>query len=334
MKRIRICMLMVLAALYACEKTEEEKTVQISTGETIDVSAYSATLGGTAVIHGYETTSRLTFGFILSEESLPDLNNGTVYNLSGILSEQSFSAIVDNLSPETCYYYVAFVKIGNVSWTGAVRSFMTMAGDVPKGAVDLGLSVLWAEKNVGADAPEQFGDYYAWGELEPKKVYTWGNYRFNGGYEILTKYCTDGRHGKDGLKDDILILEPDDDVARIAWGKTWRMPSKDEFEELLSTASDETNYTWTWTEINGHKGWSITYKANQASIFFPAAGFYKSYADTYYRDGFYWTSSLYAKNPLAAWAACHQYQGTRPAMEHKGRDLGYPIRPVMDKNGQ
>ena len=135
MKRIIICMLMVLAGFCSCEKTEEEKTVQILTGETIDVSAYSATLGGTAVIHGYETTSRLTFGFILSEESLPDLNNGTVYNLSGILSEQSFSAIVDNLSPETCYYYVAFVKIGNVSWTGAVRSFMTMAGDVPKGAV-------------------------------------------------------------------------------------------------------------------------------------------------------------------------------------------------------
>ena len=71
MKRIRICMLMVLAALYACEKTEEEKTIQVSTGDTIDVSAHSSTLSGAAVIHGFDASSRLTFGFILSEESLP-----------------------------------------------------------------------------------------------------------------------------------------------------------------------------------------------------------------------------------------------------------------------
>ena len=333
MKRIRICMLMVLAALYACEKAEEEKSIQVSTGDTVDVSAHSATLSGAAVIHGFDASSRLIFGFILSQESLPNPDNGTVYNLSGTSSEQQFTALVESLSSETRYYYVAFVKIGNVSRTGAVKSFITKAGDVPKGAVDLGLSVLWAEKNLGADAPEQFGNYYAWGELETKELYIWATYRFNGGYEILTKYCTDSRHGKEGLKDDILILEPDDDAARKALGESWRMPTKEEFEELLATASDEVKYSWEWTEINGHKGWNITCKANQTSIFFPAAGYFTSYASAYFRDGYYWTSSLYAKDPLGAWVACHEYEGTPPAMTHKFRGNGYPIRPVMDKNG-
>ena len=333
MKRFSICLLMALAGLFACEKADQEISVKVETREAADVSAHSVTLCGKAEIEGVDV-SRLSFGFILSEECLPDPDNGVVYDLSGTLSEQPFTTLVEGLLSETCYYYVAFVKFGYLIRTGAVKSFTTQEGEVPKGAVDLGLSVFWAEKNIGASAPEQFGDYYAWGEIATKEQYRANSYRFYQGWDArVTKYCTSSYYGYEGFKDDILVLEPDDDVARQMLGEPWRMPTKEEFEELLATESDEENYTWEWTEIKGHKGWSITFKTNQNSIFFPSSGYQlETWQETFNRDGFYWTSSLYAKNPMYAWAACHVYEGTRPAMADKLRSTGYAIRPVMEKN--
>ena len=103
--------------------------------------------------------------------------------------------------------------------------------------VDLGLSVKWATFNVGATSPEDYGDYFAWGETETKEEYTWENYKWcNGTVYKITKYnATDGK----------TILEPEDDVAQVLWGGNWRMPTIEEQTELREQC------IWTWTSING-----------------------------------------------------------------------------------
>ena len=135
--------------------------------------------------------------------------------------------------------------------------------------VDLGLSVKWATCNVGADKPEEYGDYYAWGETEPKDFYFWDTYKYcDGTYNSLTKY-TDSACGKDGFSDNKSVLVPEDDVAHVKWGGNWRIPTKDELEEL------RTKCTWTSTTLNGVKGYSVTSNVDgytDRSIFLPATG--------------------------------------------------------------
>ena len=168
--------------------------------------------------------------------------------------------------------------------------------------VDLGLSVKWAPCNVGATSPEEYGDYYAWGETESKTTYDWNTYKwatatwtYNGriGYyywdlETLTKYNTDSDYG---TVDNKTVLDPEDDAARANWGGAWRMPTDAECTELLE------NCTWTWTDDyngTGVKGRIVTSKINGNSIFLPAT----SYSESGY-CGFYWSSSLRSDSPRA-----------------------------------
>ena len=118
-------------------------------------------------------------------------------------------------------------------------------------AVDLGLSVKWATFNVGASYPEQFGGYFAWGETELKTTYDWSTYKYGNGSTNLTKYNT---NISSGTVDNKTTLDPSDDVARQKWGGSWRMPTYEEFRELLS------NCTWTWTTMNGVNGYKVTSK--------------------------------------------------------------------------
>lgn len=135
--------------------------------------------------------------------------------------------------------------------------------------VDLGLSVKWATCNVGANKPEEYGDYYAWGETDPKDFYFWDTYKYcDGTYNSLTKY-TDSAYGKDGFSDNKSVLDPEDDVAHVKWGGNWRIPTKEELEEL------RTKCTWTSTTLNGVRGYSVTSKVEgytDRSIFMPATG--------------------------------------------------------------
>ena len=131
--------------------------------------------------------------------------------------------------------------------------------------VDLGLpsGTLWATCNVGAENPEEQGDYFAWGETETKELYDWKQYKYstydNDNY-VLTKYCTDSLSGFNGLVDGLTVLEPVDDAARANWGNNWRMPTKEEMEEL----NQET--TFVWTTRNGVEGRLLT-GPNGNSIF-------------------------------------------------------------------
>ena len=133
--------------------------------------------------------------------------------------------------------------------------------------VDLGLSVKWATMNVGATTPEEFGDYFAWGETEPKIWYDWSVYKW-GTSTKLTKYCTDSSFG---TVDNKTTLDPEDDVAHVKWGGEWRMPTYDEWDELW-----DGKCTYTNTTQNGVKGFKLTSKVTGNSIFLPAAGYYEN----------------------------------------------------------
>lgn len=132
--------------------------------------------------------------------------------------------------------------------------------------VDLGLSVKWADRNIGAKSPEHFGDYFAWGETEPKSNYSISNYKWNNGDETdFTKYCINSKYGYNGFTDDKTILDKEDDAAYINWGDKWRMPTQIELVELIY------NCKWEWTTSNNVNGYLVT-GLNGNSIFLPAAG--------------------------------------------------------------
>ena len=132
--------------------------------------------------------------------------------------------------------------------------------------VDLGLpsGTLWATCNVGARSPEEFGDHFAWGETTPKRVYIWENYEWcNGRYNTMTKYCTNSENGTvDGKTE----LDPEDDAAYMNWGPSWRMPTREQQNEL------RTNCTWVWTSMNGVNG-QLVIGPNGNSLFLPAADY-------------------------------------------------------------
>jgi hypothetical protein len=157
-------------------------------------------------------------------------------------------------------------------------------------AVDLGLSVKWATCNVGANIPEDYGYYFAWGETQSKENYDWRTYKYcNRTFSIntLTKYNADSRYGR---VDNKTTLEAQDDAATANWGGAWRMPTKAEQDEL------RTKCKWVWTTLNGVYGYKVI-GPNGNSIFLPAAGY--MVGGTLYdagSRGYYWSSSLNTGN--------------------------------------
>ena len=169
--------------------------------------------------------------------------------------------------------------------------------------VDLGLpsGTLWATCNIGASSPEDYGDYFAWGETEPydengKTTFDWSTYKWcNGSPSTLTKYNTSSSYG---TVDNKTELDLEDDAAYVNWGSNWRMPSKAQFDELINSS-----YTTTeWTTVNGVDGRLITSKTNGNSVFLPAAGYRNDtslgLAGSY---GNYWSRTLYTDDPNYAW---------------------------------
>lgn len=191
--------------------------------------------------------------------------------------------------------------------------------------VDLGLpsGTLWATMNVGANAPEEYGDYFAWGETTTKDVYNWTTYQWcTGKWNTMTKYCTKSNHGYNGFVDNKTELDPEDDAATANWGSQWCMPSKEQQDELLSQC------TWQWTTSNGVKGYKVTSRSNGATIFFPAAGYYDS--GTLYsteKMGYYWSRTLSADKSYEAWYF-YFYQSSALQAFAGNRLSGYTVRAV------
>lgn len=185
-------------------------------------------------------------------------------------------------------------------------------------AIDLGLSVKWASCNIGASKPEDPGKYFAWGEIRSKKVYDSSTYRWcDGSYNSLTKYGADSLYG---VVDDKLVLEMADDIAHTNWGGEWRMPTKEEQDELRKKC------TWDWDNRNGVTGYIVTSKINGESIFLPAAGSFTDSLHAMNTTGYYWSSSLYVETPNRA---CGLYMdSTRVGWFYSTRGSGQSVRAV------
>ena len=207
-------------------------------------------------------------------------------------------------------------------------------------AVDMGLpsGLKWASWNLGASKPEEYGDYYAWGETESyyssldplvwkedkDSGYNVASYKWClGSYETLTKYCTYlsyGSYGYNGFIDNKTVLDLEDDAAHVNLGGSWRMPTDAEWTELRE------NCTWTWTTQNGVSGRLVT-ASNGNSIFLPAAGSWRD-TDLVARDsGVYWSSSLDSDRPSNASRVIFYYGNVIRGYDI--RHLGYSIRPVF-----
>lgn len=173
-------------------------------------------------------------------------------------------------------------------------------------AVDLGLSVKWANMNVGAESVTDYGDYFAWGETEGyksgKKNFSESTYKYymsttekytdKDGFEVTenkkgyTKYVADDYRGYDGFRDDKETLDLEDDAANANWGGEWRMPTSKEIDELVYKCS------WQWCALNNVWGYKVV-GPNDNYIFLPAAG-YRGDSSLYgaVSRGYYWSSSL------------------------------------------
>ncbi len=170
--------------------------------------------------------------------------------------------------------------------------------------VDLGLSVRWATCNLGADEPSDYGWYYAWGETEPKESYISGN--------SITY----------GKSMDVIEEDSGFDAANDTWGGFWRLPSKQEIDELSLKCTHE------WTTMGEHKGYKIT-GPNGNSIFLPAAGCcYKSKLYNAEISGFYWTST---PHETINYNAYELFIGVGMFTSSTNyRYIGQSIRPVIE----
>ena len=234
---------------------------------------------------------------------------------------------------------------GNVSAVSVFKSGTHDGHDY----VDLGLTsgTRWATANVGASKAQDYGNYYAWGETTTKETYNWSTYKYGSDYYKLTKYCNDSYYGNNRFTDAKTTLDLSDDSAYVNWGGKWRMPTREQQDELRNECY------WVWTEsynnsnVKGYivykaksssdKGQKIykdgtpssSYKLSDAHIFLPAAGFLGSGGLCNAGSvGGYWSSSLETDGPSDAWGVLFNSGDVYNYYSYDGRNIGRSVRAV------
>lgn len=220
--------------------------------------------------------------------------------------------------------------VNNYSDKGVNYMYNADYSTPPEGvvAVDLGLpsGTKWANMNVGATKPQDFGLYFAWGETVG---YSSGSHRFDGrnykwcygDLSRLKKYSNDRFFH---LVDNKTVLDLEDDAAYVNWGSNWRMPTKEQLTELFRKTKKE------WIEIDGIYGYKFTSMINSNYIFLPATGFYRNERLWMNNsEGRYWSLSLDKRQPDQAYVL-RIYQGLT-LIDCSGRNDGLTIRPVLNK---
>ncbi|MBR5725488.1 MAG: hypothetical protein IKX56_02005 [Muribaculaceae bacterium] len=280
-----------------------------------NITGNSARSGGNITDDGgLNVTSR---GICWSTSPNPTVSDSHTTNGIGI---GAFNSFIMDLDFSTTYYIRAYATTNAGTYYGNQLSFTT---ENDLGFIDLGLpsGLLWATCNVGADSPENYGDYFAWGETQPKDYYGWNTYLYcMGNNNTLTKYCNNSSYGYNGFTDNLTTLLPEDDAATANWGDDWRIPTQAEFQELLD------NTTVTWTTQNGVNGRLFT-ASNSNSLFLPAAG-YCTFNDLFDADsyGHYWSNSLNTGNPSNA--LFFDFTSDNGHMNSTSRLSGHSVRPV------
>ena len=277
------------------------------------------------------TPASATSEFFLA---LPAVSGGTlIFSVPGEAGTSSYCCSRPGKTIEAGKYYRS-----NLSMTAQSTSADHVA---------MGDGLKWATRNVGASAPHEYGDYFAWGETEPyytsqdpltwksgKTGYNWGSYGWaNGAYDKLTKYCPTDKTGywdSGGTPDGKLVLDAADDAA-VSYGTGYRMPTLDEWKALLN----RDDFTWSWvTNFNGsgkNGRLVISRKSGYAGncIFLPAAGF-RNGANRYGAgyDGYYWSSSLDTGYPNGAYDL--YFNSGNAEWSHCYRNLGHSVRAVSE----
>lgn len=325
-KLIFVAIAVVLTAgMLAISGCGKKKQPEVQTVGVSDITSSSAKLNAVIINDGNDRI--VSSGFYYSTDQGMS-NKQTVQN-NGYGSSESFSVYLSNLQASITYYYQAFAINGKGTGIGEVMSFTTSAatsggssggsqgGGTPTPSptptpgqlnghayVDLGLpsGTLWATCNVGAETPEGYGNYYAWGEILTKSEYSLSSYTYS---------------------NNPTTLPTDADVAYIDWGVGWRMPTVYETRELNE------NCTWTWTEQNGVEGYIIE-GINGNSIFLPAVSY--RHDDNLGGAGEYgyWSSSLYTNDFSYAWAI--RFYWDFHGVYYSGRSDGFTVRPVCSSN--
>ena len=212
---------------------------------------------------------------------------------------------------------------------------------IERNYVDLGLpsGTLWATCNIGASSPEEYGDYFAWGETEGynsgKTLFDYSTYEWcenEGDKKLFTKYCHKPDCGKEGFADYKYVLDSEDDAAYVNWGEEWRTPSKSQCSELINDEYTEKEVT----TVNGMRGIRITSKLNNNYIFLPCSGSYGYMGQiSLYgagSTGRYWTCSGSFTDVGPYWATTLEVRSTGDLRATIGigsqRSNGQSIRPV------
>lgn len=303
---------------YGDEKSFKTESVIIPIVETLEVTNITnttAVVGGNVTFDGgAEVVAR---GVCYSTLKNPTISDMVCSAGTGV---GEFSVQLKNLISDETYYVRAYAKnLKGVSY-GQEISFVAKE----ERCVDLGLSVMWATCNVGASSPEEYGDYFAWGEVEPKEVYSWETYKYcDGTYTSFTKYCVKGAYGKDGFVDNKIVLDSEDDAATVNWGNSWRMPTRVELKELHEKC------IWTWTTLNGINGYRVT-GPNGNSIFLPAAGtMLGSEHSNVGTDGQYLSNYLKLEHFYDVELLLFYSEVVSSDVLGIGRRLGRSVRPVL-----
>ncbi|MCR5325632.1 MAG: leucine-rich repeat protein [Bacteroidales bacterium] len=270
---------------------------------------------------------------ILMATVLPD--NATYNTLSWSSSNPAIATVSSSGKVTAVAEGSATITASSTDGSGCTATFevtVTPAMAVPE-AVDLGLSVKWASFNVGASAPEEFGEYFAWGETEPKSDYSWSTYKFRVSGDSnnnlrFNKYCPSNQAsywGVSGSPDNKTDLDLEDDAAHFNWGGSWRIPTDEDWTELRD------NCTWTWTSNyneSGIAGWVVS-ASNGNSIFLPAAGIrFGVNLDDSGSYGGYWSSSLDKGSAYNAWGV--YFYSSYVSRRDLRRDYGRSVRPVIE----
>ena len=329
MKAVTAIMLtVILFFATGCNKENNDSDVRVTTYTPQDITQTTAKCGGDAIVTQGLSLSEL--GVCWSTSSKPTVEDA---HLSTVNWNEPYVCTITGLEPSTKYHVRAYALRGLEYYYGEDKNFTTEGSSGGGGSwgshdyVNLGLpsGTLWATCNVGADTPEDYGDYFAWGETQPKDWYGWSAYQYcMGSYNTLTKYCNNSVYGYNGFTDNLTILQPSDDAATANWGNGWRMPTKEEWQELYQ------NTTHTWTTQNGVNGRLFT-TSNGSSLFLPVAGFrWVGELCNVGIFGYYWSSSLGTDDPDFAWCLYFGSDGAHGYDFSYGRGSGYPVRPVLE----
>ena len=278
--------------------------------EVTDIKVSRATCGGEVTFDGnVEVIAR---GICWSTSQNPTIEDNKTTDGSGV---GIFTSHIPDLVPNTQYYVRAYATNEVGTAYGEEVSFTTLERNANgREYVDLGLSVKWATCNVGATTPEEYGDYYAWGETSTKKTYDYDNCATYG--LSYTELQSQGYIDSEGK------LTTQYDAATANWGGTWRMPTYDELNEL------RTECTWTWITQNGVNGYNVE-GPNGNSIFLPAAGYRNGSslrnAGSY---GSYWSSTTHEYDYDNA--SLLNFYSNSPGMYFDDRKDGLSVRSILE----